>query len=469
MRRARALLLALFAALAACSPFTTTPTTTTPAAPPPAALVEAGTLAAAALEEQSLPGLALVVLHGDELLLARGYGREDVAREDEVTPRTVFMLNSISKQLVAAVVLQLAEEGRLGLEEPVARHLPEFTELPRSLEVRHLLSHTSGLRDEHVQPELVALYERPGTTFAEYAAAARRTPVDFAPSSRWSYANVNYLLLTLLVERLEGQPLEAALATRLFEPLALDSFQVCPDQPGGERGRARGHVLREGALVPHPPENVALFRGSGGFCGSALDLARWTRALAAGRVVSAESYRRMTTPAPLSGGRSADYGLAASLVAPDGVRRIGHGGYGGGFSAQAAYYPEAALTVVVVANRFAFPEHVERRVSRRLLGRPEPALADVPLPAHERRRLAGAYDVGVHGSPVSVLEREGRLWFSLPSPPIELPLRHVGGGELVSALDPDGFRLSFSADGRELRLLGMGMMTWYGVREPPRR
>ena len=113
-----------------------------------------------------------------------------------------------------------------------------------------------------------------------------------------------------------------------------------------------------------------------------------------------------------------------------------------------------------------FPEHIERKVSRRLLGRPEPVLTEVPLSPGERRLLAGSFDVGVHGWPVRVVEREERLWFSLPAPPIEFPLRHVGSRELVSALDPDGYRLSFSADGKELRLLGMGLMTWYGRREP---
>lgn len=439
--------------------------------PAPAALEEASRRAAAALEEQRFPGLALVALHRDDVLLARGWGREDAARQDAVTPRSVFALNSISKQLVAAVVLQLAEEGRLSLEDPAAAHLPDFPGLPGEMRLHHLLSHTSGLRDEHVQPRLVELFARPGTTFAEYAAAARATPVDFPPGSRWSYANVNYLLLTLVVERATGQPLEATLAERLFVPLGLSSFRLCPPQPGRWPGEARGHVLRDGALVPHPPENVGLFRGSGGFCGNALDAARWTRALATGRVVEPGSYRRMTTPAPLAGGGAADYGLAMSLASPDGVRRTGHGGYGGGFSAQIAYYPEAEITVVVLANRFAFPEHVERGVARALLGLPEPAAREVarevPLTADQRRRYAGAWDVGVHGGPVRVVDRGGRLWFTLAAPPIELPLRHLGDGELVSAEDPDGYRLVVSPDGRDLRLLGMGMMTWYGRRIEP--
>ena len=427
---------------------------------------EAAAVAEAALKGQQVPGLSLVVMKGDDVLLASGYGREDVGREDAVTPDTVFALGSMTKQFVAALVLRLAEEGRLSLDDPAARHLPDFTHLPPGLRIRHLLSHTSGMRDDLVKPEVAPFYLKPGSTFAEYLDVARHTPADFAPGSRWSYSNFNYQMLTVVVERVTGRPLEQALAERLFEPLGLRSIRLCPPQPGRVPGEARGHVGRGGTSIPHPPENFALFRGPGGCCGSALDMARWTRALASGKVVSPRSYRMMTSRARLTDGREADYGLALSLASPDGARRHGHGGYGGGFSGQAAYYPGAQLTVVVLANRFVFPEHVERKVARRLLGRPEPAPREVTLPPEERGRYAGSYDVGVRGWYVQVAEREGRLWFELSGPKMSLPLVYVGGREFVGAGDPDGYRLRYSEDGRELRLLGMGMMTWYGIRRP---
>ncbi|MBC7987247.1 MAG: beta-lactamase family protein [Sphingomonadaceae bacterium] len=430
--------------------------------PPPHARLNA--VAEAEMERQGIPGLAIVVMRDDALVLARGFGRESIARDDPVTPETVFQFNSISKQFLAAVVLQLAEEGRLSLDDPVSRHLPDWTRLPPGLTIRHLLSHTSGMREEFVQPHLMVLFARTGVAFAEYAAAARTTPADFPPGSRWSYSNMNYLMLTLIVERATGQALEIALEERLFRPHGLASIRLCPSPPGQRSGGAAGHVERDGRLVIHPPEPIHLFRGSGGYCGTALDLARWSRALALGRVVSPASYALMTTPAPLNAGGAADYGLGLALVAPDGVHRIGHGGYGGGFSAQAAYYPETRLTTVVIANRFIFAEHIERRISRTLLGLDEPPTRDIPLSRAERARFVGRFDVGIIDWHPRIEECDGRLWFALPDPRIELPLAYLGGGEFVSADDPLGYRLSFSADGRELRLLGMGLMTWYGRR-----
>ena len=166
--------------------------------------------------------------------------------------------------------------------------------------------------------------------------------------------------------------------------------------------------------------------------------------------------------------RTAEYGIAMDLGAHDGVPRHGHGGYGGVSSAQAAYYPEAQLTVVVLTNCFiAFPESIERKISRRLLGLPEPVVREVALSGEELQRYAGRYDVGVHGWFVETKVRDGRLWFDLAAPRINLPLVYLGAHEFVSQ-SPATYRLKFSDEGpaRELQLVGMGMMTWYGIRQP---
>ena len=437
-----------------------------PAAIPASVLDELSAIVAAALHEQQAPGASLVVMKGDEIVLARGYGLETVERTDAVAPTTVFLLNSMSKQFTAALILQLAEEGRLTLDDPVARYLPDFTHLPPGLKIRHLLTHTSGMREIVAQPELNAVLEKLGTSNEEFLALARHSPSDFAPGSRWSYANTNYLMLTLIAERVTGQPLEDALRARFFRPLGLSSMRVCPPHPGGQRGGARGHTRAAEVYVPHPPENFHLFSGFGGYCGNAVDLARWARALATGRILSAGSYAQMVAPATLDDGRTADYGMAMALVSPDGARRLGHGGYGGGFSSQFAYYPEAEMTVVVLVNRWVFPEYIERRISRRLLGVPDATLQEAPLSADQRRAYAGSYDIGIPGSYATVVEREGKLWFEFgPLPP--QPLTYVGNAEFVREGEPYGYRLYFGPDGpvREVRILGMGLMSWYGLRQ----
>ena len=435
--------------------------------PTDAVLDEVSGIVSAAIAEQQVPGASLAVMRGDDLLLTRGYGVESVERADPVAPGTVFEFGSISKQFTAALILHLAEAGQLSLDDPVGRRLPDFTNLPPGLTIRHLLTHTSGMRDVFAQPELSALAEKPGTSAAEFETVVRRSPADFAPGARWSYSSLNYLMLTLIAERVTGQRLEDALSARFFRPLALASIRECPPHPGAAAGAARGHVSSGQGLTGHPPENFHLFTGAGGLCGSALDLARWTRALATGKVVKKTSYTQMSAPVRLDDGRMADYGMAMVLVSPDGARRFGHGGYGGGFSAQAAFYPDTDLTIVVMLNRFVFAEHVERRVVRRLIGLPEATVVEAALSAADRQQYVGRYDIGVQGWYPAVVERNGKLWFeAAPLPP--LPLTYIGNDEFVREGQPYGYRLYFGKDGvgREVRILGMGMMHWYGRRRP---
>jgi len=433
--------------------------------PQAAADADPDAIMAAAVQAWQVPGAALVIMKRDEVVLARGYGLESAERPDAVAPTTSFALGSLSAQFTAALILKLAEERRLSIDDPVARHLPDFTRLPAGLRIRHLLTHTSGMRDFFLQPELDAVFQRPEATLQDVVAVVRHSPADFMPGTRWAYANINYVMLQVIAERVTRQVLEDAVENRIVAPLGLLTLKPCPPQPGGARGMARGHEVRGGALAGPPPENFHLFRGAAGYCGSAVDVALWTRALATGKVVNAASLAQMTAPVALAGERAADYGFAMALVSPDGLRRFGHGGFGGGFSLQAAYYPDAELTVVVMLNRFAFPEQLERRIVHAMLDLPPPAAREVALASPQRQNYVGSYDIGVPGRHAGVVEREGKLWFEMaPQPP--QPLSYLGKGEFVQEGQPYGYRLYFDSlsPPAEVRILGVGLMNWYGVR-----
>lgn len=431
-----------------------------------AAIRDAESIAASAVEDRRLPGLTVVVLQEDDSLLARGYGRADVERAEPVNATTVFQLGSISKQFLAALVIALAEDGMLSLDEPVARYLPDFPQLPRSVRVRHLLNHTSGVRELFSLPEAQAGFDDLTRSRDELVPVLRRVPVDFLPGSRWSYSNTNYALLALVVERVAAKPYELVLAERFFGPLGLASLRQCTPLPQGP-DEARGHEWQNGANTTASPENMNWIRGDGGICGHALDLARWTRLLATGRVVPPRLYEQMIAPTHLADGREADYGFGLSLVQPDEQRKVAHNGAMRGFSASAAYYPDVALTVIVLTNRGDVrTESIERRIARRLLGLSQPIPREHTLSTVERQRFTGTYDIGVFD--VRVVDRDGRLWLETPRPGPTTPLRYVGGNMFAAEVDPDAYWLTFSAgDGpaQRLRLL-MGAMHWYGLRRP---
>ena len=415
-----------------------------------------------------LPGMSLVMLKGDEVLLAQDVGGADLSANVPIRPGTIYQLGSIGKQFLAALVVTLAGEGKLSLDDPVTRHLPEFTLLTPDIHVRHLLSHTSGIRELFTLPEAQEGFDNLSKTRGELVAAIRKAPVDFAPGSRWSYSNTNYTILALVVERLTGKPYEQALAERFFQPFELRSMRQCASVPSGT-DEARGYEWKNNMNVPAAPENMEWIRGDGGLCGSAADLARWTRLLSTGRILPGAAYQTMTAPTTLGDGTRADYGFGLSLVQPDGVRKVAHNGAMRGFSASAAYYPESEITVVVLTNRGDVrTEAIERAVARRVIGVPEQNRTPQEITADLRQRVIGTYDIGIRH--VRVFERDGALHFEMPQPGPSFRMRHIGGGRFVDDTDIDASGLEFSDGNPAQRMVFyMGAMHWYGKRVILRR
>jgi D-alanyl-D-alanine carboxypeptidase len=405
--------------------------------------------------------MAVVVLQDAAVVLSRGYGLADIASQTPVDERTVFQLGSISKQFLAALVVVLAGDRALSLDDPIGQHLPGLAHVPPTVRVRHLLTHTSGIRELFQLPGALEAFDDLSRTRGELMETVRKAPVDFPPGTRWSYSNTNYTLLAALVERVTGKPYEEAIVERLFAPLGLHSLRQCRSVPQGP-AEARGY-LREGtANTPAAPENMEWIRGDGGFCGTALDLARWTQLLSNGRVIAAEQYARMIAPARLDSGKEVDYGFALALVRPDGVRKVSHGGAMRGYSAQAAHYPDRRLTVVVLTNRGDVrADAIEREIARAVLNLPEPLRDEVPLSTSERAAFAGTYDLAVFD--IRIAERAGGLWLEAPPPGPTTPLRYLGDGRFVSDEEPDGTAVQLAPDRATLTLY-MGAMHWYGVK-----
>ena len=426
-------------------------------------------ISTAALASWNVPGMSVVVMRGPTMIVARGYGFADRETGTAATSRTVYQLGSISKQFTAAAIMRLAERGKLRLDDPVSRVLGEYRPLGDSVRLRHLLHQTSGIREEFTLPRYGTLIEDTTRQNAELLAMIMREPLGFAAGSRWSYSNSNYALLAAIIERTTGRPYDRYLSDAFFEPLGLSSLHHCAPLPTAPH-HARGYVLRDGSIEPSPPENMEWIRGDGGLCASAEDLARWARALAAGRALSAASYRRMSTSTRLTDGTTPDYGFALSLVPLDGnTRRVSHGGRMAGFTGVLAHYPDHDLTVAVLTNRGGlWLESVEQAITRAVLGMPRPPVRDDPTTASLREALVGEYDVGITGMTVTIADRDGRLWLQWPPPGPTSALRYQGGRTFAAALEPDALRVTFEPAGRDERIdrivVLMAGMHWYGRR-----
>jgi CubicO group peptidase (beta-lactamase class C family) len=382
------------------------------------------------MQRERIPGVAVVALQDDRVVLAQGWGYSDVASRVAMTPDAVQPIYSISKHMTATAVLVLAEEGRLAVSDPVARYLPEWFNDEPQLQIVHLLRHTSGL------PEFIGLDgieeiesgAHPDATVVDVMRIVDRAPRRFAPGTWHSYSNSNYSALALIVERVGGKP------------FAVRGFEDCATS------RARGvrwstGYTQEGKPWSPPANLAATYVGNGGICSSARNLASWLRALAVGRILPPSRVQEMVSTAALPSGFTPPYGYGLSTVTVAGRPAWSHAGGGEGWGAWAAYLPEDKLTVVVFGNRgWLWSTDLGVPIVRALLGQAEPTpLRREVLSATEQRALAAFCDDGLFDFKIAARRQDVLVTIAPFGEPIELWKQ--APGTFVAALRPDTFRL----------------------------
>lgn len=302
------------------------------------------------MARQRIPGLALGVVREGSLVRAEGYGLANVELEAPVTPRTMFQSGSVGKQFTAALVLLLAEEGRLGLDDPVSRLLTEAPPGWNDITVRHLLTHTSGIAEYTDRIDLRRDYAE-----EDLLRTAASAPLDFEPGTRWSYSNTAYAVLGILIQRATGRFYGDLLRERIFSPLGMTTARVI-SEADIVPARAAGYRLVDGQLKNQewvaPSLNTT---ADGALYLSALDMARWAEALERDVPLPAKLRTRMWTPGRLGSGQTArardgEYGLGWFLTRRAGQPVMEHGGSWQGFQAYIGRFPHQKLTVYAFAN-----------------------------------------------------------------------------------------------------------------------
>lgn len=345
-------------------------------------------------ERLAIPGISVAIRWDDGRTWTGVSGFADVAAEREVTPVTAFSLASVSKTFTAAIVLQLVEQGEIGLDDPA---LPLLPDLPIALDpritVRMLLGHTSGLTDFFLDPRIDrALRADPEARWTPARTLGYLPRGVAEPGSGYRYANTNYLLLGLLAEAVTGEPFADLVRTRLLVPLGLrDTWTQVDEAP--LRLLARGYrVTGTGAeAVARPvaaPSDVAPFRSvvsaagaAGGMAGTADDAARWMAALMGGRVLAPATVREMVSGAgPLRGPEDGrPYGLGVQIVRLADRTAIGHSGRYAGFRSVVRYLPAEGLTIAVLTNQSAIdPARVAGSLLQ-IVGAPRPQCTGCPV------------------------------------------------------------------------------------------
>ena len=293
------------------------------------------------MQRQKIPGLSLVVLKDGKIVKAAGYGVADRKTNTPATPETVYKIGSISKQFIATGIMLLAQDGKLRVDDPVSKYLPDTPDTWSAITIRHLLTHTSGIKREapafdpyKVQPDI------------DVIRSAYAQPLDFPTGSKWQYCNTGYFTLAEIITRVSGMPWTEYLHRKVFEPSHMGStFPTNTTKTLSHR--ALGYSDNDKLL--DAPDWKAL-RPSGAFLSTVLDLAKWDARLYTNRPLKDATRREMWTPVTLTGGTPYAYGFGWGLDPFKGHRRVRHGGSLPGFISEYSRFVDDNLSVIVLMN-----------------------------------------------------------------------------------------------------------------------
>jgi CubicO group peptidase (beta-lactamase class C family) len=296
------------------------------------------------------PGCAVGVARGGAVLLTRGYGMADLETGTPITPATTFESGSVAKQFTATATVLLALDGKLDLDDPVRKYIPELPDYGRPVTIRHLLTHTSGLRE---WSSLVAAQgwprgSRRHTQDVLFDVVTHQRSLNYPSGDYYSYTNSGYGLLFTIVERVSGQPFERFFEQHIFGPLGMTHTRWRDDFTRLVPGRAQAYAReRDGWHLDMPFEDVV---GPGGLLTTVGDWLIWNDALT-NRTLGAALVDSLSHRMRLTGGREIEYALGLFFTAYRGVPEISHGGATAGYRTFLARYPDRGnLSIAVLCN-----------------------------------------------------------------------------------------------------------------------
>ena len=328
-------------------------------------------------------GVSVAVARGDRMILDRGYGIADLEWNAPADAGTPFRIGSLTKQFTAAAIMKLVEQGKLSLDDPLARYVPEFDTGGRTVTIRQLLNHTSGLPNYTEQPGFFDRQAPLDLSDKELLALISGKPFTFEPGKGWRYSNTNYYLLGMVVAKVSGRSYPEFVESTLFKPLGLAHTRY------GSEGeivvhRAQGYRFDPDTNARHNDTLISMNTpgGAGGLLSTAGDLVRWQIALTNGRVVSPASFQQMIGSTVKTGQGDAAYGFGLLVDTLDGQRRISHTGGINGFNSSLTWLPDIGLRTAVISNSEALPaDWLEGQIIHALTSNtPPPPLRTTPAP-----------------------------------------------------------------------------------------
>jgi D-alanyl-D-alanine carboxypeptidase len=308
-------------------------------------------VAADALAKTGVPSASIAVVKDGQIAYSHAYGNAHLDPEKPAKPEMRYSVGSISKQFTASSILLLQEQGKLSLDDKVAKFIPGLAH-SNEVTIRELLSHTSGYQDYWPQDYVMPMMLEP-VTAQKILEIWGDKPLDFAPGTKWQYSNTNYVIAGLIVEKASGMPLLKFLQEKVFAPLGMNSVANIDEERLGDTD-ATGYMRY--ALGPPrlaPKEGKGWLFAAGELAMPAGDLAKWDVSIIDRKLMRPSSYLALETEVLLNDGLGTEYGLGVFVRSQFGHRALSHGGEVSGYTSQNLVFPDDRVAVVVLTNQDA--------------------------------------------------------------------------------------------------------------------
>ena len=297
------------------------------------------------MAKHRIPGIALRIIQNGQPVKTGTYGLANIELNVPVKDETVFEIGSVTKQFTAAGILLLAQDGKLSVDDLITAHLKNTPPTWTNITMRHLLSHTSGIKS---YTGLTGFELTRHLTQEQFIRAIGVYPLEFQPGESWKYSNTGFNLLGFIIENVSHEKYWDFMKERIFRPLEMTATR---DRRPGDiiPNRAAGYEQTNHIWINRDYDLTDVF-SAGAIVSNIGDLTKWNAALDGERILSAASKKLMSTPANLNSGKATKYGLGWFIETVEGHTNIGHGGATSGFSASIQRFPDDGLTVILLSN-----------------------------------------------------------------------------------------------------------------------
>jgi len=362
------------------------------------------------------PGATVIVTRNGKTLYRGAFGLANVEKKTPLKPDDVLRIGSLTKQFTAVAVLILADQGKLKVSDPITQYLTDYPKTGDAVTIEHLLTHTSGIPSYTDSPDYGVNMAK-AVSVNEMIARFKDQPLKFVPGSQWQYNNSGYFLLGAIIEKVSGMSYADFVAKNIFEPLGMKDSAHEDFERSGKK-RVEGYADKSRVA---PPLHMSQPYAAGSLLSSVDDLAKWDAAIAAGKLLKPETWKRAFTAYTLNDGSKTTYGYGWGMRKMQGLDTLAHSGGINGFSTFGISAPEAKVYAAMLFNRSggggATPSYLTEKIAAIAAGKPYKELKAVTLDAAALDKHIGIYKLDEKTN--RAVTREGNQLF----------IQRTGGGK----------------------------------------